>query len=86
MSASVEWAREQRRQLLLEIRYTEARAKTGKGRAEELGLFRASDRLPALRKRLAQVENLIEAVDETEPVESGWPAFLGDPRAPQRPN
>ena len=81
MSASVEWAREQRRQLLVEIRRTEARAQSGEGRAEELGLFRASDRLPALRKKLAQVENLIEAVDETAPAESGWPAFLGDPTA-----
>lgn len=70
----------QRRELLAEIRQTEARARFLKSEAEALGLLRASDRLPALRQRLSQVEHLIEAMEETEPVESGWPAFLGDPR------
>jgi hypothetical protein len=80
MTANVEWAKRQRSELLAEIRHTEARAGLRHSEAEELGLLRASDRLPALRQRLSQVEHLIEAVDETEPMESGWPAFLGDPR------
>ena len=84
MSDSVEWARKQRIQLKAEIRRTEARVKTRESPAEELGLLRASDRLPALQRKLAQLDRLIEAVDETEPKESGWPAFLGDPRAPTR--
>jgi hypothetical protein len=82
MTASVEWAREQRRQLLAEIRRTEARAQRRESAAETLGLLRASDRLPTLRRRLCEVEHLIEAVEETAPPETGWPAFLGDPRAP----
>ena len=80
MGDSVEWARKLQQQLLNEIRRTEARAQSRESRAEEIGLLRASDRLPVLRNRLSQVENLIEAVEETAPPESGWPAFLGDPR------
>jgi hypothetical protein len=86
VSDSVEWARKLQRQLLNEIRRTEARAGSGKSPAEELGLLRASDRLPVLRKRLSEVEHLIQAVDENEAPESGWPAFLGDPRAPSGAN
>jgi hypothetical protein len=82
MTANVEWAKRQRRELLAEIQCTEARVRARRSAAEELGLLRASDRLPVLRQKLSQVENLIEAVEETAPVESGWPAFLGDPRAP----
>lgn len=82
MSESVEWARKLQRQLRAEISNTEARAQSRVSRAEELGLLRASDRLPVLRRRLSQVDHLIEVVDETAPVESGWPAFLGDPREP----
>jgi hypothetical protein len=82
MSDSVEWARRQREQLLAEIRRTEERAQRRESGAEQLGLLRASDRLPALRRRLSEVEHLIEAVGEKEPLETGWPAFLGDPRAP----
>ena len=80
MSESVEWARKLQRQLQAEIRKAETRPQTGESRAEQLGLLRASDRLPSLRSRLAQVDRLIEAVDETAPPETGWPAFLGDPR------
>jgi hypothetical protein len=79
MTANAEWAKRQRAELLAEIQHTEARAGLY-SEAEELGLLRASDRLPVLRQRLSQVEHLIEVVDETEPMESGWPAFLGDPR------
>ena len=81
MSESVEWARKLQRQLQAEIRKAETRPQTGESRAEQLGLLRASDRLPSLRNRLAQLDRLIEAVDETAPLESGWPAFLGDPSA-----
>jgi hypothetical protein len=81
VSDSVEWARKLQKQLQAEIRKTEARAGISKSQAEEIGLLRASDRLPVLRKRLSEVEHLIEAVEETAPPESGWPAFLGDPRA-----
>ena len=80
MSESIEWARKLQRQLRAEIRNTEARAASRESRAAELGLLRASDRLPALRRRLSQVEHLIEAVAENESLESGWPASLGDPR------
>ncbi|HEY7799000.1 MAG TPA: hypothetical protein VIA80_09565 [Hyphomonadaceae bacterium] len=82
MSKTVEWARKLQRQLRNEIRKTEARAGSVRSPAEELGLLRASDRLPVLRKRLSEVEHLIEAVEENAAPESGWPAFLGDPRAP----
>ena len=82
MSDSVEWARKLQRQLLNEIRKTEGRARSAQSPAEELGLLRASDRLPVLRKRLSEVEHLIEAVEENEAPESGWPAFLGDPSVP----
>ncbi len=82
MSTIVEWARKLQKQLRAEIHFTEKRARATNSPAEELGLLRASDRLPALRARLSQVEHLIEAVEENEPAESGWPAFLGDPRAP----
>ncbi len=82
MSANVDWAKRQRHELLAEIRHTEARAKARNSGAEELGLLRANDRLPALRQRLSQVEHLIDAVAENEQIESGWPAFLGDPRTP----
>ena len=82
MNDSIEWARRLQEQLRTEIRATEARAKAAASPAEELGLLRANDRLPALRSRLSQVEHLIEAVEENELPESGWPAFLGDPRAP----
>lgn len=81
MSESVEWARKLRGQLQSEILRTQKRINSDESPAEELGLLRASDRLPTLQQKLAQLDRLIEAVDETEPVESGWPAFLGDPRA-----
>ena len=77
----MEWARRLQEQLRAEISLTEARAQTSESPAEELGLLRASDRLPVLRERLSQVEHLLDAVEETAPAESGWPAFLGDPRA-----
>jgi hypothetical protein len=82
MSNSVEWARNLRQQLRAEIRKTEARSRSRESAAEQLGLLRACDRLPTLRRKLSEVEHLIEAVDETAPPESGWPAFLGDPRQP----
>lgn len=82
MTTHAEWANRQRQELLAEIRYTEGRAKARSSVAEELGLLRASDRLPVLRRRLSQIEHLIEAIEETEPTETGWPAFLGDPREP----
>lgn len=82
MSESVEWARKLQRQLRNEIRTTRARARSSRSPAEELGLLRASDLLPVLRRRLSEVDHLIEAVEENEAPESGWPAFLGDPRLP----
>jgi hypothetical protein len=73
-----------RQQLLSEIRLHEARARAGDRRSEDLGLLPENDRLVSLRQRLAQVERLIDAIEETGHAEDGWPAHLGDPRDPVR--
>ena len=84
MNENVEWPRMLRRQLLSEIRQHEARARAGDRRCEELGLLPENDRIVSLKQRLAQVERLIDAIEETAHAEDGWPAYLGDPREPAR--
>jgi hypothetical protein len=80
VAGSVEWATETRRELLDEIRTLSAR---GRGRShanEAIGLVPEGDHLQDLKRRLAQVERLIEAMSEAQPsAETGWPGDLGDP-------
>ena len=80
MAGSIEWARQTRRELLDEIQTLAARTRDGSQSAEALGLLPERDHLQDLKRRLSQVDRLIEA--EAEPrAETGWPADLGDPSA-----
>jgi hypothetical protein len=80
VAGSIEWARQVRGELRDEIRMMTARGRSGSRAAEVIGLAPEQDHLQDLKRRLAQVERLIEAMSEGEPVaETGWPADLGDP-------
>jgi hypothetical protein len=85
VAGSIEWAKQLRQQLQDEIR-TLARVRRGSDSLEALGLVRERDHLQDLKRRLAQVERLIEAMLDSEPhAEAGWPADLGDPSMEAEP-
>jgi hypothetical protein len=85
VAGSIEWAKQLRQQLQDEIR-TLARVRRGAGSLEALGLLPEQDHLQDLRRRLTQVERLIEAMSGSEPhAEAGWPADLGDPSMEAEP-
>lgn len=80
MAGSIEWARQVRRELVDEIRTLTARARSGSHAMEALGFLPEQDHLQDLKRRLAQVERLVDAMPEAEPgAGTGWPADLGDP-------
>lgn len=80
MEGGIEWARQLRRDLRDEIRTLGARGRGASRAMETIGLAPEPDRLQDLKRKLAQVEALIEAMSEAEPDhETGWPAHLGDP-------
>jgi hypothetical protein len=79
---NVEWVRNLRARLAADIQTLRARAREGAARPEELGLLPDSDRLADLRRRLAQVDRLIEAIEDADQAAgAGWPGDLGDPAA-----
>lgn len=71
--SSLEWARDTERELRAEIRTLTALNGAGDRDAEALGMVRQSDHLDHLRERLAQVERLIDAIEDTASGDNpGW--------------
>jgi hypothetical protein len=71
--SSLEWARDLRRDLKVEVQTLAARAGADDRDVEALGLVPQSDHLADLRGRLAQVERLIEAIEDSGAASgAGW--------------
>lgn len=75
---SLAWARDLQRELRAEIQTLVARNGADDRDVEALGLVRQTDHLADLRERLAQVERLIDAIEDTgSTAESGWFPAMG---------